>query len=165
MTRRITLTLTTIALLGLAVLFTTALPQIGFAQSDPLIGTWKLNLAKSTYSPGPPPRSQTASFQAEGKGLRETLEAINAQGNSANGVFMIFDDGKSYPVMGNPAFDGQSFKRVNESTWWGIRTKAGKVVQTIILAVSADGKTETATNRGIDASGQQFYNVGIYDKQ
>jgi hypothetical protein len=165
MTRRITLTLTTIALLGLAVLFTTALPQIGFAQSDPLIGTWKPNLAKSTYSPGPPPRSQTASFQAEGKGLRETLEAINAQGNSANGVFMIFDDGKSYPVMGNPAFDGQSFKRVNESTWWGIRTKAGKVVQTIILAVSADGKTETATNRGIDASGQQFYNVGIYDKQ
>jgi hypothetical protein len=65
----------------LAVLFTTALPQIGFAQSDPLIGTWKLNLAKSTYSPGPSPRSQSATFQAEGKGLRETLEAMNAQGN------------------------------------------------------------------------------------
>jgi hypothetical protein len=165
MTRRTTLTLTTIALLGLAFLFATAVPQIGFAQSDPLIGTWKLNLAKSTYSPGPPPRSQTATFQAEGQGLRETLEAINAQGNPANGVFMIFDDGKSYPVTGNPAFDGQSFKRVNESTWWGIRTKAGKVVQTIILAVSADGKTETATNRGVNANGQEFYNVGIYDKQ
>jgi hypothetical protein len=163
MTRRSTLTLTTIALLGLAV--STALPQTGFAQSDPLIGTWKLNLAKSTYSPGPPPRSQTATFQAEGQGLRETLEATNAQGNPANGVFMIFDDGKSYPVTGNPAFDGQSFKRVNESTWWGIRTKAGKVVQTLILAVSADGKTETGTATGVNANGQQFYNVGIYDKQ
>jgi hypothetical protein len=161
MIRSSTLTLTRIALLGLAVLFTTALPQIGFAQSDPLIGTWKLNLPKSTYSPGPPPTT----FQAEGKGLRETLEAINAQGNPANGVFMIFDDGKSYPVTGNPAFDGQSFKRVNESTWWGIRTKAGKVVQTIILAVSADGKTETGTATGVNAAGQQFYNVGIYDKQ
>jgi hypothetical protein len=78
MTRRSTLNLTTIALLGLAALFATALPQIGFAQSDPLIGTWKLNLAKSTYSPGPPPKSQTATFQAEGQGLRETLEATNA---------------------------------------------------------------------------------------
>jgi hypothetical protein len=165
MTRRRTLTPTTIALPGLAVLFATALSQIGFAQSDPLIGTWKLNLAESTYSPGPPPSSQTATFQADGQGLRETLQAVNAQGNPANGVFMIFDDGKSYPVTGNPAFDGQSFKRVNESTWWGIRTKAGKVVQTIILAVSADGKTETATNRGVNANGQQFYNVGVYDKQ
>jgi hypothetical protein len=78
MTRRSALTLTMIALLGLVVLFTTALPRIAFAQSDPLIGTWKLNLARSTYSPGPPPRSQTATFQAEGQGLRETLEAINA---------------------------------------------------------------------------------------
>jgi hypothetical protein len=54
MTRRSTLTLTTIALLGLTV--STAPPQTGFAQSDPLIGTWKLNLARSTFSPGPPPR-------------------------------------------------------------------------------------------------------------
>jgi hypothetical protein len=88
-------TLTTMALLVSAVALATALPQIGFAQSDPLIGTWKLNLAKSTYSPGPPPRSQTATFQAEGQGLRETLQAINAQGDPANGVFMIFDDGTS----------------------------------------------------------------------
>jgi hypothetical protein len=53
MTRRTTLTLTTMALLGLAV--ATALPQAGFAQSaNPWMGTWQTNLAKSTFSPGPP---------------------------------------------------------------------------------------------------------------
>jgi hypothetical protein len=32
-------------------------PLAGSAQTDPLIGTWKLNLAKSTFNPGPPLRS------------------------------------------------------------------------------------------------------------
>jgi hypothetical protein len=150
MTRRSTLTLTAMTLLGLAV--ASALPQTGFAQSDPLIGTWKLNLAKSTHSPGPPPRSDTATFQAEGQGLRLTVEGINSQGNPVNVVVMFFDDGKSHPVTGNPAFDAQSNKRVNDSTWWGIQTKAGKVVGTSIMAVSADGKTETFTSTGVNAS-------------
>jgi hypothetical protein len=50
-----------------------SVPQTAFAQSNPLfnsvIGTWKLNLAKSTYSPGPPPRSRTLILQAEGQAL------------------------------------------------------------------------------------------------
>jgi hypothetical protein len=47
------------ALLGLVV--STALPQAGLAQTN--LGTWKLNLAKSTYSPGPAPRSSTFTFK------------------------------------------------------------------------------------------------------
>ena len=81
-------TLTTMALLGLAV--ATALPQIGFAQSNPWIGTWKADLAKSTFSPGPPPRSMTVTFQAEGQGLRLTFDIIDAQrcaGQSSEGGF------------------------------------------------------------------------------
>jgi hypothetical protein len=40
------------------------------AQSNPSIGTWKLNLAKSKYSPGPPPKSQTTKIEAVGMGQR-----------------------------------------------------------------------------------------------
>ena len=29
------------------------------AQSDNTLGTWTLNVAKSTYDPGPPPMSET----------------------------------------------------------------------------------------------------------
>ncbi len=42
-----------LAILGPAV---TLKPQA----ADPLIGTWKLNLAKSKFSPGPAPKSVTA---------------------------------------------------------------------------------------------------------
>ena len=45
-------TLTTKALLFLSFVLTTAIPQIGFAQSTSA-GTWKLNLAKSKFSPRP----------------------------------------------------------------------------------------------------------------
>jgi hypothetical protein len=43
-----------------------AFPQTSFAQSSPLIGTWKLNLEKSKLIPSTTPRSQTATFQQDG---------------------------------------------------------------------------------------------------
>jgi hypothetical protein len=76
---------------------------------------------------------------------------------------MEFDDGKFRPVTGVAAFVAQATKQVNESTTWEIRTKAGKVVQTLILAVSADGKTVTVA--GITANGLPLYNVIVRDKQ
>ena len=104
-------TFTTMALLGLAV--ATALPQAGLAQSHPLIGTWKVNLAKSKYSPGPPPRSNTAIWEAVGQGFRTRTEGIDAQGNPTKtdaGVFSF--DGKSYPYTGNAAYDASSYKQI-----------------------------------------------------
>ena len=110
MNRRTTLILTSMALVCLA---TTALPQAGLAQSHPLIGTWKVNLAKSKYSPGPPPRSNTAIWEAVGEGFRTRTEGIDAQGNPTKtdaGVFSF--DGKSYPYTGNAAYDASSYKQV-----------------------------------------------------
>jgi hypothetical protein len=158
-------TLTTMALLFSAVVFATTFPKVGHAQSNPLIGTWKLNLAKSTYSPGPPPRSQTITTQAEGQGLRFTIDTIDAQGNPTKAVLMSIDDGRSYPVTGNPDYDAVSFKQVNDPTAWLIRTKAGKVVQTLVSVVSADGKTWTLTTAGVTPNGQQLYNVVVREKQ
>jgi hypothetical protein len=157
-------TFTTRTLLGLAV--ATALPQAGLAQSNPRIGTWKLDLAKSKYSPGPPPRSNTAIFEAVGQGLRATAEGIDAQGNSTGAVFgPYFYDGKSYPITGSPAYDAASYKQVNASTFESTRRKAGKAVQTATTVLSADGKSFTLTTTGVDEKGQQINNVAVYDKQ
>jgi hypothetical protein len=152
----------------LALVFVAALPQIGFAQSNAfksLVGTWKLNLAKSTYSPGPTPRSGTLTFQEDGQGLRATVETIDAQGNPAKRVTVIFDDGKSHPVRDAPAFDAASIKAVNDFTIWDLRTKAGKVVQTVVITISPDGKSHTTATTGVNAAGQQINNIGVYDKQ
>ena len=138
----------------------------GASLARALIGTtWKLNLAKSKFSPGPPPRSQTLSYQAEGQGIKATNEGIDAQGNPTKGVFLVFYDGKSYPVTGVPAYDASSYKQVNDSTVDITRTKAGRVVQTLTIVLSADGKSRTNTQTGVDEKGQQINNVYVWDKQ
>jgi hypothetical protein len=149
-------------LLGLAI----AAPQGAFAQSNPWAGTWNTNLAKSTFSPGPPPRSQILTIQAEGQGSRLTIETINAQGNPVKLVVVRpHDDGEPYPVVGVAAFDAEAIKTVNDSTIWIIRTKDGKIVQTIVSVISADGKSLTDTGAGVNANGQPFYTVAVREKQ
>jgi len=105
-------------------------------------------------------------YQPDGQGLRLTIEAVDAQGNPTKVDFgVIFDDGKSHPVTGIPGWDAQSFKVVNDSTAWTIRTKAGEVVQTLTSVLSTDGKTETMTFTAVNANGQQINNVVVREKQ
>jgi hypothetical protein len=153
-------------LLGAVVVLATAVPQLGLAQTNQPTGTWKLNLAKSKFSPGPPPRSQTLTYETVGQGFKATNEGVDAQGNPTKGVFGVyFYDGKSYPITGVPDFDASSYKAVNESTVEMTRTKAGKVIQTQTRVMSPDGKTLTFTATGTNAKGEQINNIAVYDKQ
>jgi len=162
MSRPTTLTLT--ALLVLAALLVTAVPNIGLAQSNPLIGTWKLNLAKSKLA-GPPPRSLTLTFAGEGQNLTNTAEIIDAQGQASKAVFMHIYDGKPHPTTGNPNYDSTAYTRVDTNTVNLVRFREGKQVETGHIVVSGDGKTYTATAEGTAANGQQYSIVLVYDRQ
>ena len=133
--------------------------------TDPIIGTWKLNLAKSTYSPGPPPKSLTVTFEAAGAGLKITSSGVDAQGNPTATSYTGQFDGKDYPVTGSPGYDSQSLKRINASTVQSTRKKAGKVVQTAMRVVSKDGKTYTTTTDGTNAAGKKIHDVAVFEKQ
>ena len=166
MNRRTTLTLTGMALMGLAF---GALPQLASGQqSDPFVGLWQLNLAKSKYTPGPAPKSQTLYVQGEGQNRKATAVGLDAQGNPAATVFMHIYDGQPHQttaVAGTLPYDSSAYTRVNANTLNFTRTKAGKVVLTGTSVVSPDGKTYTVTTTGTDADGRQVNNVTVYDKQ
>jgi hypothetical protein len=144
-----------------------ALPQSGFAaQADPLIGTWKLNVAKSTYSPGPAPRSVTATITASGQGSMAVLEGTDAAGMPIpRQVYTVVYDGQPHPVTGVPAYDANSVTRVNAYTYDFTRTKAGRVVQTGRSVFSTDGRTATFVTTGEDANGQPISNAVVFEKQ
>jgi hypothetical protein len=142
----------------------TALSHTGFAQSDPLIGTWRLNLAKSKFDPGPAPRSSIMHYERAGQGFRDTVTGVNAQGKPNTSVFMMIYDGKFYPTTGVIGYDASAFTRVDDHTVTYVRTLAGKVVATGTRVLSRDGKTLTFTGTGASAMGRQ-YNVAVYDKQ
>jgi hypothetical protein len=161
MNRRITLIMIGIASLGLAAV---ASPQPGFAQSDPLLGTWQLDLAKSKYSPGPPPKSQTTTIQAEGQNHKLTLVGVDAAGKSTTSVIMRAYDGMPHPVTGNPAYDAEAAARPDAYTIIISRTTGGKLIETDTMLVSPDGKTRTFTTIGTDATGRQFNNIAVFDR-
>ena len=70
--------------------------------ADAAVGTWKLNVAKSKFHPGPPPQSATMTFEASGTGIKRIGEAINADGTKTSFEYTAEYDGKDYPVTGNP---------------------------------------------------------------
>ena len=161
MNRRTASSLTAMALLGLAI---AAFPQVGFAQSSSLIGTWKLNLDKSKLV-GAPPRSATLTYTQDGQNMRSTAQGIDAQGNPTMVVFMHIYDGMPHPTTGSPVYDASAYTRVDGSTLIVARFKAGKLVQIGTLVVSQDGKTLTGPSTGTQANGQLGNTILVYDRQ
>jgi len=84
----------------------------GFAQIDPMIGTWKLNLAKSKSSPGPLPKSLTLTHEAVGQGIKITVKVTDAEGKPIDIQTTANYDGKDYPVTGAPDVDTFAMKRM-----------------------------------------------------
>ena len=136
-----------------------------YTQTDPFIGTWKLNLAKSKFSPGPPPKSQMATYEAVGQGVKITVKITDAEGKPIDIQSTANFDGKDYPVTGSPDFDTVAQKRINANTIEFTRKKAGKVVSTATRVASKDGKTHTLTDKGVNAKGEKISNTLVYEKQ
>lgn len=136
------------------------------AQADnPMVGTWKLNVAKSTYNPGPAPKSLTAKIEAAGDGEKLTADGVRGDDTIIRVEYTAQYDGKDYPITGSPIADTVSLKRLDANTTERTDKKGGKVVQTLTRKLSSDGKTATVTYKGTDAQGRPFNNVGVFEKQ
>lgn len=132
---------------------------------DPAIGTWELNVAKSKYSAGGAPKSQTRTYVATAKGYKFTAKGVGADGKPTSTEFTVGFDGKYVPVTGNPAIDSIMVKRVNASTIKAWQKKGNAMAIRTTRAISKDGKTLTATARGKNAAGKAYTNVEVFDKK
>lgn len=139
--------------------------SIALQVPDPFIGTWKMNLAKSIYDPGPAPRSSTAKYEAIDGGYRQTTDGTNANGQRTHVVTMVILDGKDHPIQGNPNADAVAFTRRNVRAIDSIWKKDGNVTITASNVVSADGKMRTITRKGKDAQDRAVNTVIVYEKQ
>lgn len=133
--------------------------------ADPAIGTWKLNLAKSKFSPGPAPKSQTRSYVESAQGITLTVKTTAADGKETTTTLTFKDDGKPYPVSGSSDYDMVSVKRVDARTVHSTQMKAGATVGTGVRTVSKDGKTLTFSQKGTHATGVKYDDVSVYDRQ
>ena len=137
------------------------------AQSNPLVGTWKLNVTKSKFEPGPAPKSLTRTVEAQGDGVKYTFDGVSADGKPIAYGFAIKFDGKDNPIMGSmpSGADTISAKRIESNTFEATLKKGGKVIGTSKVTVSKDGKVTTVDSQGTNATGVKTHDVQVYDKQ
>jgi hypothetical protein len=137
----------------------TALAQSG----NPLVGTWKLNAAKSKGSAF---TSGTTKVEAAGAGVKFTVDLQSADGAKTHWTFTANYDGKDNPVTGNnPYGDSVALTRVDERTTQITVKQGGKATVTQTIVVAADGKTRTTTVKGTSPKGQPVDSMSFYEKQ
>jgi hypothetical protein len=132
--------------------------------TDSLVGTWKLDVAKSTYKPGPMPKSATAVITAAGQGIKVAVEAAMPDGSTMSWGYTTPGDGKEAQVTGHPAYDAATATKTSPTEGTIVYSKAGKPVARAKTVVAKDGKTMTVTTTGTDAKGQAINNVAVFTK-
>ena len=156
---------------GVAALLTISLAGTAAAQSkdDPALGTWKLNVAKSKFTPGPPIQGDTRSYEVNEAGwLFVTTETIQPDGTRTGVRFAAKFDGKAYPQIGRfaPTVTMITYEPVDRRTLkYTQRDTSGKIVSTNTRTVSADGKTMIIDQRTTNASGQPVVNIELFERQ
>ncbi len=135
------------------------------AAPDPVIGTWQLNISKSTFTPGPAYKSQVRTYSQSGQSIALVIKTVAADGKEVTSQTTYQLDGKDYPWTGNPDVDTGAVKQVESNTAKFTLKKAGKVVQAGSRTVSKDGKTLTLKSKGTTAKGEKSEDVLVFDKQ
>jgi hypothetical protein len=144
-----------------------AITTIGALGADNTIGTWKLNLGKSKYTPAPMPvKSLTVTREASDGGAKVTTTGEQADGTAINASYTVKYDGKEVSVTGNNPYDTIAVKQVNANTLTDERKKTGGPYRaTGRLVISDGGKTLTSTAKGTNAAGKAFTQSFVFDKQ
>jgi hypothetical protein len=152
-------------LTGLTAVALLATPPLLAQSPSRLEGTWKLNLARSKYSPGPPPKASTVKWEAAAGGLKFTTDGVNAEGETTHTETFEASDGREGSVEGSQTPTTRALKRINDRTYEDVDRNNGKIMISRRLQVSRDGKTLTVTVKGVNNQGQPVNNVVVYEKQ
>ncbi|MGH9930360.1 MAG: hypothetical protein ACREA9_14195 [Pyrinomonadaceae bacterium] len=148
--------------LSLALCF--AATTVVVAKTNPHMGTWKLNEAKSKIAPGGA-KNHTVVYEAAGDDIKVIVDGIDGDGNATHNEWTGKFNGRYYPVTGDATSDERSYKVINRHTLLLWAKKGGKVTLTGRVALSMNGKMRTVTTNGTDAKGKRFRTVAVYDKQ
>ena len=149
---------TALLLVGLAL-------NVAPAAADQHSGTWKMNPAKSKYSPGPAPKSITVKIDSDADNIKLSSDGIDAAGNPTHVEYTAKYDGKDYPITGVPNADTVALERLDASTIRSTMKRGDQVVMTVTSVISKGGTTRTSTFKGKNAEGQDINNVVVYKKQ
>jgi hypothetical protein len=132
---------------------------------DPVLGTWKLNVEKSKFMPGPAWQSQIRVYQITPAGVSVTWTGLGARGEKMQVSYTYKYDGRDYPMAGSGSYDTLNAVRIDALTVKSEEKRNGKTVGIAVRTVSPDGKVLTITDEGTNRKGQAFSQILVFDRQ
>ena len=133
--------------------------------ASPIVGSWVLNIAKSTFDPPPPLKSQTLTISAaRGGGVHQVIEYQEADGPPIHMEFTSKFDGKEVAVTGNGEADAVVATLPQPDTFKFVFKKSGKRVAVAQFKISWNGKNLRGPISGKDANGAWKYYY-VFDRQ
>jgi hypothetical protein len=136
------------------------------SSSDPAVGSWSLNTAKSKPDPSlPAVKSQTRTYTASPGGLTVAVHTVLADGSAHDAGASAVYDGEKHAVTGVDPYDAIRVKKLGPGSSYSSLYLAGKPIGHLTRRVSKDGKTMTVTSIYTDKSGNKVHDVGVYDRQ
>jgi len=132
---------------------------------DPVLGTWKLNVEKSKFIPGPGWQSQTRVYKSTPAGISVSWTGVGASGEKMQVSYTYKYDGRDYPMAGSGSYDTLNAVRIDALTVKSEEKRDGKTVGIAVRSVSPDQKVLTITDEGTNRKGQRFSQVLVFDRQ
>jgi hypothetical protein len=153
-------------IVGLAAALALPLAIRAQTSSDPILGTWKMDPAKSKFDPGPAPKSETRFYEATSDGnIKVTIQTTTASGQAATRSTTFKYDGKTNPVEGSANYDSVAITRTSALRTKNTFMRGGKTIGEMISVESKDGKAVTMTYTFTTPLGKKERDVIVYDRQ
>ncbi len=134
------------------------------AAADSSLGTWKLNVAKSTFGSGTVPKNETRTYSATPLGTHVLIEGEDSSGKKIKSEVLLTYDGQPQKVVGNGDFDAVSTKRIDKYETTAELLKGGKVVGSVRRLVAKDGKSMTINQKVQKPDGSTETSLGYYER-
>ena len=132
---------------------------------DTSAGTWKLNIAKSTFASNTPPKSETRTYTVTPEGTHVVIEDEYADGKKTRVETLITYDGKPQPSTGSGVFDSIATKRIDRNVTTADLFRNGKVIGRVRREVSPDGKTMKMTYVINRPDGTTVSTLSVFERQ
>jgi hypothetical protein len=129
-------------------------------------GAWTLNVAKSTYDPGPPPYKRARyTIAPAGDGMKVTYEMVYPRGGWTHLEWTGRLDGRDYRVQGIDEVLTYAYRPVGDGSFEVTVKFDGRTTAVSRVTVSSDGRTMVTTTRGKGARGQDVATTTVYEKR
>jgi hypothetical protein len=150
-------------MIGLCLVAFAAL-DAGAATSRSAVGTWKLNVSRSSYGNMPAPRYEKLVITTDKpEAVKWMLTGASADGKTYISMYEGPVDGKDRPYGNSQAGNRIAYTRTASGLDWVVKNKSGAVIETGSGLLSPDGSTLTLKGTTQGPSGKANF-LSVFER-